>query len=60
MKDTTTGEDFLWLFKKLCKHNIKWDKIVKITIDAYPRLTGKQHCIIKKNNRRKINNFLTL
>ena len=47
----TTGED---LFRHLCdcfdRHKLHWDKLVSITTDGAPSLTGKNVALVKKVN----------
>jgi len=47
----TTGED---LFRHLCdcfdQHKLHWDKLVSITTDGAPSLTGKNVGLVKKVN----------
>ncbi|KCZ77626.1 hypothetical protein H311_01357 [Anncaliia algerae PRA109] len=49
MKDTTTGEDFfLALEEYLVKVNLTWNKIVSVTTDGCPSLTGKNVGLLKQ------------
>lgn len=49
MKDTTTGEDFFMAVEEcLLKVNLTWDKVVSITTDGCPSLTGKNVGLLKR------------
>uniref|UniRef100_A0A023F0X1 Proteinral transcription factor ii-i repeat domain-containing protein 2b n=1 Tax=Triatoma infestans TaxID=30076 RepID=A0A023F0X1_TRIIF len=49
MKDTTTGEDFFLAVEEcLVKVSLTWNKIVSVTTDGCPSLTGKNVGLLKR------------
>ena len=53
MKDTTTGEDIFECVENTFRTmELPWQKMVSVTTDGCPSLTGKNVCLLKRLNDR--------